>query len=103
MDNNLNVDVAIIGAGSAGLTAQREVARQTDNYAVIDPGPLGTTCARTGCMPSKVLIHIADSCHQIKHAPPGLRKCDSAEVDSAEIMKYVRNLRDDFVSGVLSR
>ena len=41
-----NVDVAIIGAGTAGLTAQNEVSKKTDKYVVIDPGPLGTTCAR---------------------------------------------------------
>jgi len=101
MDSNLHVDVAIIGAGSAGLTAQREVSRQTDNYVVIDPGPLGTTCARAGCMPSKVLIHMANTYHQITHAPPGLYNGGAPRIDGVEIMKQVRTLRDDFVSGVL--
>ncbi len=41
-------DVAIIGAGTAGLTAQEEVVKHTDNYVLIDDGPLGTTCARGG-------------------------------------------------------
>lgn len=100
MDSSLNVDVAIIGAGSAGLTAQREVSRTTDSYVVIDPGPLGTTCARTGCMPSKVLIHIADSCHQAAHLPPGLNS-STPQINSTEIMEHVRTLRDNFVSGVL--
>ena len=31
-------DVIIIGAGSAGLAARREVAKKTDNYVVIDDG-----------------------------------------------------------------
>ncbi|MFO7830438.1 MAG: dihydrolipoyl dehydrogenase [Desulfuromonadaceae bacterium] len=101
MSTNMSVEVAIIGAGSAGLTAQREVARQTDSYVVLDPGPLGTTCARTGCMPSKVLIHMANTYHQIMHSPPGLNSGASPGIDSAEIMKHVRALRDDFVSGVL--
>ena len=59
-----NYDVAIIGAGSSGLSARREVARLTDSYVVIDDGELGTTCARVGCMPSKVLIQVAEDFHR---------------------------------------
>jgi len=54
------VDVAIIGAGSAGLTAWSQVRRRTDSWVLIDGGELGTTCARVGCMPSKALIQIAE-------------------------------------------
>ena len=54
------VDVAIIGAGSAGLAAARAVRKVTDKFIVIQGGPPGTTCARVGCMPSKVLIQVAD-------------------------------------------
>ena len=50
-----HVKVAIIGAGSAGLSALRQVKKTTDDYVLIDEGPLGTTCARVGCMPSKAL------------------------------------------------
>jgi len=52
-------DVAIIGAGTAGLTAKAEVAKKTDRYVVLDGGRLGTTCAKVGCMPSKALIEMA--------------------------------------------
>ena len=54
------INVAIIGAGSAGLSARREVAKKTDDYLVFDGGTLGTTCARVGCMPSKVIIQAAE-------------------------------------------
>ncbi len=57
-------DVAVIGAGTAGLTARAEVAKLTDNYVVLDGGILGTTCARVGCMPSKALIHVAETFHK---------------------------------------
>lgn len=35
------VDVAIIGAGSAGIAARSEIARVTGDYVVIDDGTLG--------------------------------------------------------------
>ena len=96
-----NYDVAIIGAGSAGLSARREVEKKTDNYVVIDDGPLGTTCARVGCMPSKVLIQVANDFHR-RHAfhTEGISGGDSLQVDWETTMNHVRTLRDRFVRGV---
>lgn len=53
----IQTDVAIIGAGTAGLYALREVRRANKQFVLIDKGPLGTTCARVGCMPSKLALH----------------------------------------------
>ena len=57
----LKVEVAIIGAGTAGLAAYREVRDHTDGVILIEGGPHGTTCARVGCMPSKLLIAAAEA------------------------------------------
>ncbi len=48
----LNVDVAVIGGGTAGLGAYRAAKAHTDSVVIIEGGPYGTTCARVGCMPS---------------------------------------------------
>jgi len=50
--------VAIIGAGTAGLSAFKEVIKHTKEAFLIDRGPLGTTCARIGCMPSTAQARI---------------------------------------------
>ena len=96
-----NVDVAIIGAGTAGLTARSTVAARTDSYVVVDHGPLGTLCARAGCMPSKALIHMANRINECRHPLPGLHSADSLRIDSTNVMRQVRDLRDYFVGGVL--
>jgi dihydrolipoamide dehydrogenase len=95
--------IAIIGAGTAGLSARREVARLCDDYLVIDPGPFGTTCARVGCMPSKVLIQVAHDVHR-RHAfeQQGIHGADGVRADGARVMQHVRSLRDRFVRAVLS-
>ncbi|MCC9316343.1 FAD-dependent oxidoreductase, partial [Lactiplantibacillus plantarum] len=49
----LKVDVAVIGTGTAGMTAYRAAHAQGARTVVIESGPYGTTCARVGCMPSK--------------------------------------------------
>ena len=97
------VDVAIIGAGTAGLTARREVEKKTKNYMVIDDGPLGTTCARVGCMPSKALIQVANDFARRQHLQEqGIHNGLQLKVDTTEVMRHVRKLRDRFVGGVLS-
>ena len=97
------VKVAIVGAGTAGLSARREVARVTDDYVVIDGGPLGTTCARVGCMPSKVLIQAAND-YERRHvlAAEGINGGQQLSVDGAAVMQFVRKLRDRFVRGVFA-
>ncbi len=96
-------DVVIIGAGTSGLTARREVAKKTQNYLVVDDGPMGTTCARVGCMPSKVIIQVANDYSQTKKFPQvGISGHEHLKVDSKQVMLHVRSLRDRFVRGVKS-
>ena len=52
----IQVDVAVIGGGTAGLGAYRAAKAHTPSVVLIEGGPYGTTCARVGCMPSKLLI-----------------------------------------------
>ena len=96
------LDVIIIGAGTAGLSARREVEKKTSNYLVVDDGPLGTTCARVGCMPSKVLIQVANDYHR-RHslAEEGIHGASELSLDGKEVMQHVRKLRDRFVRGVM--
>ena len=91
------VDVAIIGAGHAGLNALKEVRRAGCSWVLIDGGPLGTTCARVGCMPSKAVIELAQHFAPERHAPD---KGQCADVSA--LLERVRDLRDTFVDLVLA-
>ncbi|NNJ95554.1 MAG: dihydrolipoyl dehydrogenase [Gammaproteobacteria bacterium] len=96
------VDVAIIGAGSAGLYALSQVRRETENYVLIDGGELGTTCARVGCMPSKVIIQVADDFHRRTiFDREGIGGADALGLDKAAVMEHVQDLRDTFVDRTL--
>ena len=97
-----SLDVIIIGAGTAGLSALREVRKRTAHFALINDGPYGTTCARVGCMPSKVLIEAANAFHR-RHTFTdfGIRGGESLRIDLPAVLQRVRALRDRFVAGAL--
>lgn len=59
----LRTQVAIIGAGSAGMRAYREVTKTTDDLLLIGDRQYGTTCVRVGSMSSKLLIAAAEAAH----------------------------------------
>ena len=92
----IEVDVAIIGAGTAGMVAYGEVRKKTNRIALIEGGPFGTTCARVGCMPSKLLIAAADARHRLSTLPAFGIHSDAGTVDGHAVMKRVREERDRF-------
>src|SRR5262249_34168633 len=96
------VDVAVIGAGTAGLAARREAVKLGASVVLIEGGPYGTTCARVGCMPSKLLIAAADAAHHVASAGQfGIRVPDGVRVDGPAVLERVRRERDHFVAYVL--
>ena len=95
------VDVAVIGAGSAGLPAFRAAREHTDRVILIERGPHGTTCARVGCMPSKLLIAAAEAAHGMEIAPGFGIHPGSIRIDGEAVMERVRRERDRFVGFVL--
>ena len=95
------VEVAIIGAGTAGLAAYREVRDHTDSVVLIEGGPHGTTCARVGCMPSKLLIAAAEAAHAVAEAPVFGVRAGPPRIDGKAVMARVRAERDRFVGFVV--
>ena len=100
--NAINVDVAVIGAGTAGLAAYRAARAHNARAVIIEGGPYGTTCARVGCMPSKLLIAAAEASHAIDEAHGfGVHVDGVKRVDGREVMARVKRERDLFVGFVL--
>ncbi|MGI9501002.1 MAG: FAD-dependent oxidoreductase, partial [Geminicoccaceae bacterium] len=52
----VNADIAIIGAGSGGLSVAAGAAQMGAKVVLIEKGKMGGDCLNYGCVPSKALI-----------------------------------------------
>ncbi|WP_295467705.1 dihydrolipoyl dehydrogenase [uncultured Pseudomonas sp.] len=95
---DLHCDVAVIGAGTAGLAAERAARRQGASTLLIDDRWAGTTCASVGCMPSKLLIVAGEAHHAVQRAGTFGIEVGGIRVDGAAVMARVRRERDHFVA-----
>ena len=94
------VEVCIIGAGSAGMYALGQVSKHTHDFVLVNAGPLGTTCARVGCMPSKVIIQAAEDIAHSRHFErEGIHGAENLSVSIPEVLAHVRKMRDGFAAG----
>jgi glutathione reductase (NADPH) len=59
----IDVDVLVIGTGTAGATLAHIVSKAGRKVAVVDNRPYGGTCAMRGCQPKKYLVAAAEVAH----------------------------------------
>ncbi|MBT2570756.1 FAD-dependent oxidoreductase [Planococcus sp. ISL-110] len=86
-------DIAIIGAGAAGLTAAFTGAGFSKSVVLIDKNLPGGECTWSGCIPSKSLINIAKEVHHAKKYTPNL------EVDTSVVLKDIQDVIQKVYAG----
>jgi len=96
----IKTEVAVIGGGTAGMTAYRAASSGGKKTVLIEGNVFGTTCARVGCMPSKLLISAADAAHAVREAAPFGVQAGELTIDGRAVMARVRSERDRFVGFV---
>ena len=62
-----NVDLCVIGAGAAGLSAASGAAQLGLSVVLFEKEEMGGDCLNTGCVPSKALIASAKAAHAMRH------------------------------------
>jgi pyruvate/2-oxoglutarate dehydrogenase complex dihydrolipoamide dehydrogenase (E3) component len=83
-------DLAILGAGSGGLTAAGFAAQLGARVALVEAHRIGGDCTWTGCVPSKALLKAAKVAHQVREASRfGIAAAPPA-TDMAKVRDYVR-------------
>lgn len=97
-----HTDVLVIGAGTAGLAAYRNAKKLHKKVKLVEGYQHGTTCARVGCMPSKLLIAASEAAHAIGDASVFGIHATLDSINGFEVMDRVRRERDRFVGFVQS-
>jgi pyruvate/2-oxoglutarate dehydrogenase complex dihydrolipoamide dehydrogenase (E3) component len=64
----MDFDIAVIGAGAAGLSVAAGAAQLGASVALIERGRMGGDCLNTGCVPSKALLAAARAARMVREA-----------------------------------
>jgi pyruvate/2-oxoglutarate dehydrogenase complex dihydrolipoamide dehydrogenase (E3) component len=85
-----DVDLLVLGGGTAGLVAAVIAGGLGAEVTMVERDRTGGECLWTGCVPSKALIEAAGVAHHMRHADRvGLTPVDP-DVDLAAVMAHVR-------------
>lgn len=83
-------DIAVIGAGSGGLSVAAAAARLGRRVVLFEKAEMGGDCLNHGCVPSKALLAAAKRAQAMRDAAPfGIAPVEP-EVDFAAVMAHVQ-------------
>lgn len=94
-------DLVVIGAGPGGYVAAARASALGLQCAVVEKDrALGGTCLHRGCIPTKALLHAADTYDEIKHGARIGIKATGVQVDWSEVQKYKERVVNTNAGGV---
>ncbi|NPD66900.1 mercuric reductase [Lichenicola cladoniae] len=88
----MDVDVAIIGGGQAGVPLARSLAEAGQQVALIERVHLGGSCVNFGCTPSKALIASAQVAYEARNGERWGIRIPTIDVDFGAVMDRVRGM-----------
>ena len=92
MTRKLDVDLCVIGAGSAGLTMAAGGSQLGAKTVLIEAGEMGGDCLNTGCIPSKALLAAAHAAQNIREAKRFGVNAGSPKIDYSAVHDHVHGV-----------
>ncbi|MCA6226336.1 MAG: FAD-dependent oxidoreductase [Phenylobacterium sp.] len=89
MTQTIQADIAIIGAGSGGLSVAAGAAQLGLKVVLFEKGEMGGDCLNYGCVPSKALIAAASAAHAARTGAALGVTAGPVEVDFARVIAHV--------------
>lgn len=86
----INTDIAIIGAGSGGLTVAAGAAQMGAKVVLIEKHKMGGDCLNYGCVPSKALLAASNQAREL-NTNFGI-KGTKPKVDYVKVMQHVQKV-----------
>lgn len=88
-------NLVVVGAGTAGLVCAAGAAGLGARVALVERDLMGGDCLNVGCVPSKALLRAARAAVAVRGATSFGIRAAPPEVDFAEVMRRLRQLRAD--------
>jgi pyruvate/2-oxoglutarate dehydrogenase complex dihydrolipoamide dehydrogenase (E3) component len=88
--NTHEYDLAILGAGAAGLIAADFAVHTGAKTALLENNKIGGDCTWSGCVPSKSLIKVANVAHDVRRAARFGIRTSPPVVDMTQVRDYLR-------------
>lgn len=85
-------DLAIIGAGSGGLSVAAAAAQFGQKIILFEKGKMGGDCLNYGCVPSKALIAAAKHAHVFRTSGPYGIAAAEPKVDFKKVRDHIRKV-----------
>ena len=94
------VKVAVIGGGPGGYVAAIRAAQLGAEVTLIEKARVGGTCLNAGCIPTKALLHSAETYQTALHGANAGVMTERVTLDWNRVQAYRQSVSDRLVSGV---
>lgn len=85
----IKAELAVIGAGSAGLVTSAGAAMLGRKVVLFEPGPMGGDCLNYGCVPSKAILTAAHKAHEVRQAAKWGVQVGEPKIDFAQVRRHI--------------
>jgi dihydrolipoamide dehydrogenase len=93
-------DLIIIGAGPGGYVAAIKAAQLGMKVALVESQRIGGTCLNQGCIPTKSLLHAAETIREIRQAEKNGIQVGTLQIDRNKMYQQKDQVVDQLVQGV---
>ncbi|WP_067780565.1 dihydrolipoyl dehydrogenase [Actinomyces vulturis] len=93
-------DMVILGAGSGGYAAALRGAQLGLKVALIEADKVGGTCLHRGCVPTKAVLHAAETAAAVREASALGINADYLGVDMAKVNEYKNSIITKMYKGL---
>lgn len=95
-----NFDVVILGAGSGGYAAALRAAQLGMKVALIEGDKVGGTCLHRGCIPTKAILHAAETADTVREADKFGINAQLNGIDMTKVGSYRDSIVNKLYKGV---
>ncbi len=92
-------DLIVLGSGPAATRVANRCAKERWRVAVVDPRPVGGTCALHGCNPKKVLVRAAELVDRARRMHGHGTSLGGAVIDWGDLVRFKRTFTEPVSEG----